>query len=320
MTKKKQKIWWSVLGVAITVPAAVALAASCSKKTKAFDEIVDDFNNLFNNATTTQKEVLSELKAKFDGLKKEYESISDEARKDAILKEIQTLINNIQARAGGNSDHISANQPGKGEIVNNTEKDERFRDKTNNNKGTKWTERKNIAPNQVLEGKTLNLDEDYEGLMIFNWTAAEDSHGTGESHTHSHTIQEYETKRIPNNQREYKIIDGQDLYVNKVTGRLNNILLRVRDIPGIGSQGWQKIQLRFDGIGVSSDSVPPGKLKKDIDNLYMPYQMNFKLPVDYLKDKDAIRITAISLQHLHGDSVGDQWTIQFTKPIVIPVR
>ncbi|MCV3753975.1 hypothetical protein [Ureaplasma zalophigenitalium] len=319
MKKKNQLKWWFLsLGI-IAVPLTAISLAACANKTpidQQFNDLESVLKEWYKQTTDSQKiTYANDLHKKFEVIMAAFKRTKNDTEKQQYLQKAQLIINEIK-EIMKDPDHYTPEQPKEGDEVNIVD-DNRFINKETNQP---WAEEKKIEPNQHLIGKTLKEGEKYKGLMIFNWTAHKD-HNSPIAHTHNHKYEQIELSQQPNLQKQDgKLIDGNDLHVSAETGRLNGVEVYYSLLDDIKNTGFNNIQLRFDGIGASSDSLP-ASLSGSQENSHNPhYTFNFQLPLDYLKNKQNVFITAISFQHMHGEYIGDQWTIQFKHPIKIPVR
>ncbi|MCV3728238.1 hypothetical protein OF376_00340 [Ureaplasma miroungigenitalium] len=318
--KKKNQLKWCLLSLGTVVLATTAISlTACGNKSamdQEFANLESKLNQWYKNTTATQKITYADnLRQEFISIQVDFKKSKDESEKEKYLDKAKAIITQIEAIAK-DPDHYTPNQPKEGEEVNEVN-DGRFNNLETNQQ---WEEQKTLEPNQHLKGKSLKENEKYQGLMIFNWIAHKD-HNSALVHTHNHKYVREELRRQTNLQKDgYKIIDGHDLHVSAETGRLNGVDVYYTLLENIKNTGFNNIQLRFDGIGASSDSLP-ASLSGSQEGSHNPhYTLNFQLPVEYLANKKTVAITGISFQHMHGEYIGDQWTVQFKTPIIIPIR
>ncbi|MCV3728329.1 hypothetical protein OF376_00810 [Ureaplasma miroungigenitalium] len=337
MKMKKKIILGSVISCLFLSTATLCIA-SCANNS----HLIKDMEKLFVAMEQWYKQTSDKHKSmianKYYAEAKKIKNNFDEAKTDLerkyFIDEMIKLYDKAQkSQEPDNLAHVPQDQPPEGELVNKTEDDIRF---TNN--GKKWLASKLAYPNQFLIGQILGPNENYDGLMIYNWTA-KINWNEALPHTHSHSYLKLELERVENQIDEgFKIVEAKDKNLRIIikkdaqTGMkkaiMPNTLIRTTELDGIRQTGFDSIMLRFDGIGTSSDIVSiykdekrtEDKLERSIDRLYPPYIMDFELPVDYVQNKSSILLTAISFEHMHGINIGNQWTIQFKTPIEIIIE
>ncbi|MCV3743577.1 hypothetical protein OF377_01580 [Ureaplasma sp. ES3154-GEN] len=176
--------------------------------------------------------------------------------------------------------------------------------------------------NQQINGKILGLEDPNE-LMFFGYYKSIGNEN-GRIHTHPHIIQPIETRLLTNewfdedwNENNPYIAVPKDTVIDKNKGVLKNVRIYYPNNPRLGNLVFDDFIFRVDGVGSSSRFV---KKPTKFDDQWRYVQVDVQFDPAYLIDKKAIRITALSFVHAHGDEViGAELTIQFKDPIKIKV-